>query len=69
MNRVTPLMYIWAKIPALMEGKYIFKNFVIESDLMSFLNDEKILPTQVVSIMLNSANLRFYLVYFKHNSD
>ena len=52
-----------------MKGKYIFKNFVIESDLMSFLNNEKILPTHVVSIMFNDANFRFYLVYFKEDSD
>ena len=52
-----------------MNGKYVFKNFVIEADLMKFLNEEKILPAQVVSIMYNDANFRFYLVYFQLDSD
>ena len=61
--------YIYLNEIIVMEGKYIFKNFTTESGLMSFLNDEKISPAHVISIMFNSADLRFYLVYFKHEQD
>ena len=50
-----------------MNGKYVFKNFVIEADLMDFLNKGKILPADVVSIMFNDANQRFYLIYFQQD--
>ncbi len=43
--------YIYLKEIIVMEGKYIFKNFTTESGLMSFLNDEKISPAHVISIM------------------
>ena len=52
-----------------MNGKYVFKNFLTEADLMNFLNEEKILPAHVVSIMFNDANFRFYLIYFQQDVD
>jgi hypothetical protein len=52
-----------------MNGKYIFKDFTTESGLMEFLNGQSIPPHHIMSIMFNSMNMRFYLVYFIDSAE